>query len=256
MHTHLTLTQDDNALILLLSSTSGCSLDSSPKKNWVERGGGLPNYICKIAKGIMRSGKPKGQAIAIAVSRVKKWAAGGDDVEADTQAKATKALAEWTALKARNKAKKVSLSHRVGDDAEYLMFSNVSSFNTEVVRRAFEAKDRARRQAAEQEARGAYGGPIPVSVPYSWIREVWTDHLIVNVEPIEGATTEFYRVDYTVDENDEVTFSDPIPLKQMWVEEEVDDLTDNERALIADLALSHPGFASQKIVEMANRLRT
>ena len=67
----------DSDLILLLAAAGPCSLDSSPKKNWVEKAGGLPNYICHIAKGVMKTGKSKSQAIAIAVSRVKAWAHGG-----------------------------------------------------------------------------------------------------------------------------------------------------------------------------------
>lgn len=98
----LYLTDEDHEMVVLV----GCSLDRSPGSNWVEKGGGLPEYICRIARAIHRSGRPIGQAISIAVSRVKKWAAGLDDVDADTRAKAAKAVAEWEALKAKNKVKK------------------------------------------------------------------------------------------------------------------------------------------------------
>ena len=82
-------------------------LDWSPKKNWVENAGGLPKYIEDIALALIRDhGMDRSKAISIAISRVKKWAAGGGDVNADTRAKAQKALAEWTALKAKNKARK------------------------------------------------------------------------------------------------------------------------------------------------------
>lgn len=91
---------DDYELVIQLSSSA--SLDESPNSNWVEDGGGLPPYVRKLARGIMKSGKTKSQAIAIAISRVKKWAAGGDDVDADTRAKAAKAAAQWAALKAKN----------------------------------------------------------------------------------------------------------------------------------------------------------
>jgi len=91
---------EDYELVLALSSSA--SLDESPNENWVERGGGLPPYVRKIARGIMKSGKSKNAAIAIAISRIKKWAAGGGDVDADTRAKASKALAQWEALKARS----------------------------------------------------------------------------------------------------------------------------------------------------------
>lgn len=45
------------------------------------------------------------QSIAIAISRIKVWAAGGGNVSAKTQAKAAKALGEWESLKSKNKAR-------------------------------------------------------------------------------------------------------------------------------------------------------
>lgn len=81
-------------------------LDRSPKKNWVEAAGGLPKYIEDIAYALhTRRGMSISRAIATAVSRVKMWAAGGDNVDPDTRAKAAKAVAQWEALKARSKAK-------------------------------------------------------------------------------------------------------------------------------------------------------
>lgn len=75
--------------------------------NWVEQVGGLPSYIERIAKHLhYERGMPIGRAIAVAVSRCKMWAAGGGGVEADTKAKAAKAIAEWEAKKARAHAKK------------------------------------------------------------------------------------------------------------------------------------------------------
>ena len=104
MENFLVLSDDDRYMIALV----GCSLDRSPGKNWVENSGSLPDYICRIARAIHRSGHPISQSIAIAVSRVKKWAAGLDDVDADTRAKAAAAVAQWEALKAKNKAKTVA----------------------------------------------------------------------------------------------------------------------------------------------------
>lgn len=84
-------------------------LDWSPRKNWVENEGGLPRYIEDIALAIMRSsGYPRERAIPIAISRVKRWAAGLDGVNADTQAKAIKALAQWEKMKASAKAKRLA----------------------------------------------------------------------------------------------------------------------------------------------------
>lgn len=84
----------------------GTGLDRSPGKNWVEMTGRLPAYIEEIAKSIHeKRGMPLEQAIPIAIAQVKKWAAGGDDVNPDTRAKAAKAVAEWEALKAKNQAR-------------------------------------------------------------------------------------------------------------------------------------------------------
>lgn len=78
------------------------SLDRSPKKNWVEKSGQLPGYIQHIAKDIHeQKGVPLSTAIPTAIAAVKRWAAGGGNVNADTRAKAAQAVAEWEALKAK-----------------------------------------------------------------------------------------------------------------------------------------------------------
>jgi hypothetical protein len=116
------LTGEDNELIVAFA---GCSLDDSPGSNWVEGVGGLPTYICEIARAIKRTGKTTSEAISIAVSRVKVWAS-GKGVDKDTQAKAAKAVAEWEAKKAKSHAKsagkKVAASAVTSDltDAELL----------------------------------------------------------------------------------------------------------------------------------------
>jgi hypothetical protein len=87
-------------------SLAGCTLERVPgKQNWVDEVGGLPEYICEIARAIHRKGRPVSYAIAIAVETVKKWSAGLGDVNADTRAKAAKAVAEWEAKKAAAKVK-------------------------------------------------------------------------------------------------------------------------------------------------------
>lgn len=83
-------------------------LDWSPKKNWVENEGGLPRYIEEVAIGIMKSGKTREQAIPIAISRIKRWAAGLDGVKKDTQMKAIAALAKWEKMKASARAKRLA----------------------------------------------------------------------------------------------------------------------------------------------------
>jgi hypothetical protein len=87
---------------------SSASLERVPgKNNWIEHADGeLPPYIREIARSVEKTGKTLSQSIAIAISRVKVWAAGGDGVSPKTQAKAAKALAAWESLKAKNKARK------------------------------------------------------------------------------------------------------------------------------------------------------
>lgn len=89
-------------------------LDRSSRKNWVESAGGLPSYIERIAKHIhYEGGKDISTAISMAISQVKRWAAGGGGVSAKTQALAAKALAQWEALKGKNAAKQaVKMSAR------------------------------------------------------------------------------------------------------------------------------------------------
>lgn len=81
-------------------------LDRSPKHNWVEDNGGLPKYIEHIANDLhTERGMDISRAIAVAISRVKMWAAGGGGVKPDTKAKSVKAVAEWEAMKAKARAK-------------------------------------------------------------------------------------------------------------------------------------------------------
>lgn len=97
----------------MVSSSAYPDLDRSPKKNWVEKAGGLPSYIERIAKHIhYEGGKDISTAISMAISQVKKWAAGGGGVSEKTQALAAKALAQWEALKGKNKARAVTMSAR------------------------------------------------------------------------------------------------------------------------------------------------
>lgn len=213
--------RQDASLIVLLS-TSSASLADKPGNddNWIERAGGeLPPYVRKIARAIMKSGKSKSQAIAIAISRMKKWAAGGEDVDADTRAKAAKALASWEALKAKNAAKKLVKAARA-DGSSYLMLSNLGSFNTDLVRRAWSAHSRPH-----------HDGPYEVSA-YSYITELWTDHIIVERE-YDGDRPRYVRVNYSV-VGDDVIFGDEVEVKHAWIEAD-EQLTLDEVRLLVDL---------------------
>jgi hypothetical protein len=96
---------------------SSASLDRSPRKNWVENSGNLPPYVREIARSIERENAvPLSRAISLAIGAVKRWARGGGNVNADTRAKAAKAVAQWTALRAKNAARQVSTAHLRGAD--------------------------------------------------------------------------------------------------------------------------------------------
>lgn len=86
------------------------SLERKPggPDNWVERAGGLPSYIERIAKHLhYEKGFSISRAIATAVNTVKRWAKGGTvtkhgttkRISPQTQALAAKAVMEWEAKK-------------------------------------------------------------------------------------------------------------------------------------------------------------
>jgi hypothetical protein len=229
---------EDTSLILLLAKAGGCSLATSPgdKDNWIERagrggkGGKLPNYICRIARAVMRSGKSRSQAISIAVSTVKRWAAGGDDVKADTRAKAAKALAQWEALKAKNAAKTLVKATNA-DGSEYLFLSQegMDSFNVSAVSEAwFDLLNR---------------GKVYNRV---YIESIWNTHLIVSYTNEDKKYT--LKVPYVV-KGDTVTFysSEVLKLEESSLytlkgefggdfESDEDDITEEELEDILSLA--------------------
>jgi hypothetical protein len=86
-------------------------LDTSPRVNWVEKHGGLPRYIERIAVHLIAKGMTRSRAIATAINAAKRMCATGDlnfpgaqQVNPGSRAEACKAVAQWTALKARAKA--------------------------------------------------------------------------------------------------------------------------------------------------------
>lgn len=95
------------------NSGSYPSLERKPgKQNWVDKAGGLPSYIERIAKHLhYEQGYDIGRAIASAVNTAKRWCAGGEvtksgsksKVTAATKAKACKAVAEWEKKKAKGR---------------------------------------------------------------------------------------------------------------------------------------------------------
>jgi hypothetical protein len=227
---------DDYNLILFLSSAGPCSLNKSPKKNWVERGGGLPNYICHIAKAVSRSGHSTSSAIAIAIGTVRKWAAGGDKVNASTRAKAARALAQWEALKAKAHAGHlVKASNGYGED--YVTLGAAGVYNMDAVREAWD-----RLQTVEQAHKANQSVPKNATVEYdteaapkswSFVREVWSNFIIVAVNGPEDNDT--YKVPYTVADDGDIEFGVPKRVVQAWEEQADDDLTDDELEMLEEI---------------------
>lgn len=96
------------------------TLNRSPKRNWVEKVGGLPHYIARIAKHLGTK-MSLSHAIAIAINTVKKWCATGDitqfpgmqRINKGSRAQACAAVAEWEGKKA---AAKLTLSESVTEE--------------------------------------------------------------------------------------------------------------------------------------------
>ena len=89
----------------LVKASTPKPFSTSKTSNWVARGGGLPSYIQHVAHALVKRGKSESAAIGMAIGIVRRWARGGGKVDSNTRAAAAKAIAEWEALKARNKAK-------------------------------------------------------------------------------------------------------------------------------------------------------
>lgn len=88
-------------------------LDRSPKANWVERQGGLPKYIERIAVHLVAKGMSTSEAIATSINAAKKMCATGDlnwpglqNVNPGSRAEACAAVARWNAMKAAARASK------------------------------------------------------------------------------------------------------------------------------------------------------
>lgn len=223
------------AELIYLASSSASLAEVPGKNNWIEKvgqktpGGNLPPYVRKLARGIMKSGKTKSQAIAIAIGRIKTWARGGGDVSAATRAKAAKALAQWTALKAKNKSKGVvKATSSTGED--YLMLTGVGSFNTEYVRNAWRQLEDARERAHDH---AVTDGETSRASSYYSIRELWSDHIIVSNDYEVTTSSIVLKVPYIVT-GSQVDFGDPIIMRLKYVEDDLE-LSENEQELLADV---------------------
>lgn len=102
-------------------------LDRSPKENWVDKAGGLPDYIERIAKHLhYEKGMTISRAIAVAVNAVKRMCATGDlnfkgaqQVNAGSKAEACKAVAEWESKKAGSRVSMTEIRGRKLTDFEF-----------------------------------------------------------------------------------------------------------------------------------------
>lgn len=169
-----------------------------------------------------KTGKTTSQAIAIAVSRMKVWAT-GKGVDKDTQAKAAAALAEWEKLRAKNAAKSAAkdvVKATYGRPAEILCLSDaVTVFNVDNVRNAWDCRLREARTKAKTDN---YAMDQPYI--YLYVREMWTDHIIVASDS-EGR---MFRVDYTVGADGEVTFQEPVEVRTEYVVVNADEAVGKE----------------------------
>lgn len=214
----LHLTHDDYELIVNLAR--GGDLDESPKKNWVENSGGLPAYIEEVAKAIKKSGKTTSQAIAIAISRIKKWAV-DPKTDATTKAKAVKAVAQWEALRAKNKARMSAKKVEASNGTPGFLNLCVPSFDVNAVRKAF-----------DKEYGPSYSeGPVDGTKPYNFIMELWTTHLIYCEEAYGDKESEYYKLPYTVSASGEVEFGEAKEVARVYVEVPEDEKMDINRIL-------------------------
>ncbi len=139
----------------------------------------MPEYICRVARGIMRSGRAKQTAIQMAIGRMKVWAAGGGNVKADTRAKAAAAVAEWEKMKMT--AQKLAEFDLESGDV-LLLSATLPSFSLEGVKRAWDAQQK-----------GESGQ----------VTEVWTDAVVVQNPDASYDRIPFEFIDGAV------TFGDP-----------------------------------------------
>lgn len=219
--TEANLSNSDLDYIVALGSSASLA-ETAKKDSWIENvDGELPAYVREVARSIMKTGKTKSQAIAIAISRVKKWAVTG---EGDTKAKAAKAVAEWEKLKGKAKGKKVAkLSAQTGlmemcvRPVEMIALSG-PSFSMDKVRSAYDSKIREARKSLPESQR--------YDLPWMYVQEVWNTHLIVHAD---YGNENLYKVDYTVDDLGNITFGDPVRVVIEYVEAGKD-IADSELA--------------------------
>lgn len=190
-------------------------LNRSPKKNWVEMVGQLPAYIQHIAKDMHeQKGMPLSVAIPTAIAAVKRWAAGGGDVNADTRAKAQAAVAEWEALKAKAAARRAANASTGKDyDAALEVGPDAGHLDPPV-----EMQAQPRLPGSHEELRDklhtAAHKALAVDDPYLVeVLGTWPDKTVVTRYVLDsGRKAQSYEIRYTPD-GDRVLLDDPVPVR-------------------------------------------
>ena len=227
---------------LLFIGLAGCSLDEKPGSNWVQESGGLPEYICQVAKGIKKSGHDTSSAIRLAVGTIKNWASGQKHVDPDTRAKAAKAVAEWEALKAKAHAKsaaksgaKVAASNT--DETYEFISLCAETFNTDVVQQAFRAQLADHMFPKEKSKYSDREYPRD----YSYVQQMWSNFIIATGDLDGDGDTDYYKIPFHVDPEDgsKVTFDAPIEVRQEWLTVDGDKADGSDELSGKDLTDEH-----------------
>lgn len=166
--------------------------------------------ICRVARSIHKKrGVPTSRAIQLAIGTMRNWASGQKNVDADTRAKAVKAMAEWTALKAASKGKKVKKMATSNTQSELVALCQ-PSFNVENVREAW-AQTRSKEMYPHlpKDPDGYVRG--------GWIEQLWSDFVIVCGDLEGDKQQHYYKVAFDVDPaTKEIEFGEPVEVKQSW----------------------------------------
>lgn len=252
-----------------------CNLNSSPRHNWVENAGGLPNYICHVARAIHRSrGMPLEHAIPAAIQTVKRWAAGGGGVSASVKGKAAAAVAAWEALKSKAHAKgtgkhvthaseHVATAYELSEEDQAVVLSQMeegagiltltlsvppprqglaklaAAYDVSSVGSKY--MDMVRNQRSYWAQYGSGTGELP----YFHIKNVWVDsgsggYLIVDTD---SSTDECYKVPFSITPEGEPEFDSPVPvrLQQEYVElDDSDEPSDSSYSSSGDAPMKDP----------------
>jgi HK97 family phage prohead protease len=209
--------------------------DTSPvgepggRQNWADRAGGLPPFLRAVAHALIRErGKSEGNAIQIAIGRIKRWAAGEGNVTAKTRAKAAAVVAWWEAHTGAHKgldghdgpAAEWDPSIEVGPDAGHLAPAGRQEIQLDTKQIPYVAGSwEERRNLLDEAVRRFFlgdndGRDQPDDVPrrYVCIDATFDDWLVASLYSGNGGPGESYRLDYEIADG-LVMLGDPTPAK-------------------------------------------